>query len=68
MSDKILNEIAPWGKTWGRTSKSDYRNIVINLSMDIQKYQGILYARDLFYNPCHDLEGHVKLEKDLNKD
>ena len=65
MSEEKLNEIAPWGKEWGRTSKRDYKNIVTNLAIEVQNLKAILYMRDMLYNPCHALEQAVELEKDL---
>lgn len=64
---KPLDEIAPWGKTYGRTSKNDYRNIVLNQAMKIQELQYIVYIRDLLYNPCHEIWMEEEKSKGLNK-
>ena len=61
-----MNEMAPWGKTYGRTSKTEYKNIVMNLSKDIMEYRNMIYLRDLLYNPCHDLDSVIDLSKGLN--
>ena len=66
MKDTAMNEMAPWGKTYGRTSKTEFKNVVMNLSKDIMNYRSILYMRDMLYNPCHELDKAVELSKGLN--
>ncbi len=56
MSEKDLNDIAPWGKPWGRTSKKEYKNVVLNLLYEQQQLKSVIYMRDLLYNPCHNLD------------
>ena len=66
MPNKDMMEMAPWGKTWARTSKMDYKNIITNLSIDINNGKAVMFMRDLLYNPCHNLENAVELSKHLN--
>lgn len=66
VSDRDMNDIAPWGETWGRTSKRKYKNAIINMFNEIQMLKTQIYARDLLYNPCHNLSASVEFEKDLN--
>ena len=54
MSESNMNEVAPWGTTWGRTSKKQYKNIVTNLAYEIEKMKAVIYMRDLLNNPCHE--------------
>ena len=49
-----MNEVAPWGITWARTSKANYKQIITNLSAELQRAREVIYMRDLLYNPCHE--------------
>ena len=69
MTEKDLNEVAPWGKTWGRTSKREYKNIVQNLSYEVEKQRYITLLRDQLYNGCSDIwqTEHLNKGKEPNK-
>lgn len=64
MSEKDLNDIAPWGISWGRTSKRDYKNVVLHQMYQIEQLKNIIYTRDLLYNGCHEAN---KITESLNK-
>lgn len=58
MNKEILNEISQhmFGKEYGRVSKMDYCEAIGRMLQSLQEYQGVLYMRDLLYNPCHESE------------
>ena len=39
MTEKDLNEVAPWGKTWGRTSKREYKNIAAENQLKLKEIE-----------------------------
>ena len=67
MAEKDLNEIAPWGKEWGRTSKREYKNTVLNLLYQAEQLKAIIYMRDMLYNGCHESQQITDSWKPLNK-
>lgn len=64
---KELNEMTPWGLTWGRTSKAHYKKIVENLAAQVEDARQVIYMRDLLYNPCHEANRIIASWKPLNK-
>jgi hypothetical protein len=58
MEKDKLNAISQhvFGKEFGRVSKTDYCEAIGRMLQGLQEYQGVLYMRDLLYNPCHESE------------